>query len=138
MPLISRMYYLCALGFLIAGVLVGLHMSISHDHSAVGAHAHINLLGWVTMAIFGTYHALNPDGAASRLARVQFYTYTFGVVLMTPSLYLLVTGNPALEPIVAVASIIVFIGVLMFGLIVLRDARKSRADIPRIRTDPVG
>lgn len=124
MPAISRMYFRVAVAFLIVGILVGLHMSISQNHQVVGAHAHINLLGWVTMSIFGAYHALNPETAETRLAKLQFYVYTVGVIVMAPSLYLLLTGSPAMEPIVAIASIIVFVGVLMFGAIVLRAPKK--------------
>lgn len=120
MPTISRMYFITAICFLVAGILVGLQMSIAHDYAATGAHAHINLLGWVTMAIFGTFHALNPRGAGTRLAKVQYYVYTGGVIVMTPALYLLLTGNPALEPVVAVSSLAVFAGVLMFAAIIFR------------------
>lgn len=124
MPSIAKMYFITAICFLVAGILVGLQMSIAHDYAATGAHAHINLLGWVTMAIFGTFHALNPRGAATRLAKAQYYVYTGGVIVMTPALYLLLTGNPALEPVVAVSSLVVFVGVLMFAAIIFR----ARAD----------
>ena len=87
---------------------------------SIGAHAHINLLGWVTMAIFGAYHALNPQGAGTLLAKIQFYLYTGGVIVMTPALYMLLTGSPAMEPVVAAASIAVFAGVLMFAAIIFR------------------
>jgi hypothetical protein len=39
---------------------MGIAMSISGVHNVTGAHAHANLLGWVTMAIFGVYYALAP------------------------------------------------------------------------------
>lgn len=120
MPNIAKMYFMTAICFLVAGILVGLKMSIAHDYAATGAHAHINLLGWVTMAIFGTFHALNPRGAETRLAKLQYYVYTGGVIVMTPALYLLLTGNPSLEPVVAVSSLVVFAGVLMFGAIIFR------------------
>lgn len=125
MPRIARTYFMTAMCFLVAGILVGLKMSVAHDYAATGAHAHINLLGWVTMAIFGTFHALNPRGAGSRLAKAQYYVYTGGVLVMTPSLYLLLTGTPSLEPLVAASSLVVFVGVLMFAAIILRT-----------RTDP--
>jgi len=121
MPAISRLYFITAIGFLVAGILVGLKMSIAHDYAATGAHAHINLLGWVTMAIFGTFHALNPLGAETRLAKAQYYVYTGGVLVMTPALYLLLTGNPAMEPVVAASSLVVFAGVLMFAAIIFRS-----------------
>jgi hypothetical protein len=104
--------------FLIVGISMGLHMSISQDHTAIGAHAHTNLLGWVTMAIFGGYFALNPRKAETRLAKIQFWIYTGGVVVMVPSLYLLLMGNQAMEPLVAVSSLVIFGGVLIFAAIV--------------------
>ncbi|WP_269930971.1 hypothetical protein [Aminobacter sp. HY435] len=120
MPSISRMYFITAICFLVAGILVGLQMSIAHDYAATGAHAHTNLLGWVTMSIFGTFHALNPRGAGTRLAKAQYYVYTGGVLVMTPALYLLLTGHPSFEPVVAVSSLVVFVGVLMFAAIIVR------------------
>lgn len=120
MPAISRFYFMTAICFLIAGIVLGLKMGNTHDYAAVGAHAHINLLGWVTMSIFGIYHALNPSGASSRLARLQAYIYVPGVLVMAIGLYLLLTGTQAAEPVVAVASLAVFVGVLMFGAIIYR------------------
>lgn len=122
MPTISKYYFRTAILFLIAGIMIGLHMSISQDHSPAGAHAHINLLGWVTMSLFGGYLALNPGKAAWRLTRIQYFVYTVGVLVMTPSLYLLLTGNPQVEPIVALGSVIAFVGVLLFGVIIYREA----------------
>lgn len=120
MPAISKMYFMTAICFLVAGILVGLQMSMTRDFAPTGAHAHINLLGWVTMSIFGTFHALNPRGAETRLAKVQYFVYTGGVLVMTPALYLLLTGNPSAEPVVAASSLVVFAGVLMFAAIIFR------------------
>ncbi len=53
MPRIANLYFRTAIVFLILGISIGLHMSITGNHAATGAHAHANLLGWVTMAIFG-------------------------------------------------------------------------------------
>ncbi|HEX5935430.1 MAG TPA: hypothetical protein VFY63_14810 [Pseudorhizobium sp.] len=115
MPRLANLYFKTAICFLILGILMGLHMSISQDHAPTGAHAHNNLLGWVTMAIFGGYYALNPAKAETRLAAIQYWIYTGGVTVMVPSLYLLLTGNPAMEPLVAISSIVIFVGVLLFA-----------------------
>ena len=50
MPALAQLYFKTAIIFLIIGIAAGIHMSISGDHSVTGAHAHINLLGWVSMA----------------------------------------------------------------------------------------
>lgn len=118
MPSISVYYFRTAILFLIAGISLGLYMSINHNYDAVGAHAHINLLGWVTMMVFGFYFALHPGKAASRLARIQYFIYTAGVLVMTPALFLLLTGRPQAEPVVAAASLVTFAGVLLFAVII--------------------
>lgn len=123
MPRISEYYFRTAILFLIVGISIGIHMSISQNHNVIGAHAHINLLGWVTSALFGGYYALNPAKAAGRLPMIQYIVYTLGVILMTVSLYLLLQGNTAIEPLVAAGSLITFAGVLLFAWVVWVPAR---------------
>ena len=123
MPRLSEYYFRAAILFLIVGISIGIHMSISQNHNVIGAHAHINLLGWVTSSIFGAYYALNPAKAAGRLPMLQFVVYVLGVIVMGCSLYLMLAGNTALEPIVATASLVTFAGVLLFAWIVWMPAR---------------
>ncbi|TYR29450.1 hypothetical protein FY036_21505 [Mesorhizobium microcysteis] len=117
---ISNYYFKTAIVFLIVGIMVGLHMSITHSYAPAGAHAHINLLGWVTMFLFGVYLALHPSKGATRLARIQYFVYTIGVAVMTPSLYMLLSGRTELEPLVAISSLVTFAGVLLFAVIIFR------------------
>jgi drug/metabolite transporter (DMT)-like permease len=115
MPKISHLFFRTAVLFLIVGIGMGLQMAITQNHNVVGAHAHVNLLGWVSSAIFGGYYALNPAKAEGRLPMIQYAVFTMGVVLMGASLYLLLQGNAGMEPLVAVSSLIVFAGVLLFA-----------------------
>ena len=123
MPAISNYYFRAAVLFLLAGIGIGLHMSISGTHNVIGAHAHINLLGWVTSALFGGYFALNPGKARGRLPLIQFTIYVLGVVVMGVSLYLLLSGNASAEPLVAISSLVTLLGVLIFAWIVWAPAR---------------
>jgi hypothetical protein len=127
MPFVAQLYFKTAFAFLVLGIGMGLQMSISGDHNVIGAHAHANLLGWVTAAIFGGYFALNPEKARTRIALIQYGIYTSGVVVMTPSLYFMLLGNPALEPLVAVSSLVTFAGVLLFGFILFVKAGEGVA-----------
>jgi hypothetical protein len=122
MPAISNLFFRTAVVFLIVGVGMGLQMAISQNHNVIGAHAHVNLLGWVTSAIFGGYYALNPAKAERRLALVHYGVYTAGVVIMSIALYLLLQGNTAMEPVVAVSSLITLAGVLVFAWTVFMPA----------------
>ena len=81
MPKVSDLFFKTAIVWLILGIGAGLQMAISGDHGAFPAHAHINLLGWVTSAIFGGYYALNPAKAARRTAMVHYGLYNVGLVV---------------------------------------------------------
>jgi hypothetical protein len=43
--------------------------------------------------------------------------YTLGILVMGPSLFLMLSGNPSLEPVVAVSPLVTFAGVLLFAVI---------------------
>ena len=125
MPRLANLYFKTAICFLMVGIVMGLQMSIAHDYAPSGAHAHTNLLGWVTMAIFGSYYALNPDKAEMRLAMLQYRIYTAGVTVMVTSHYQLLAGQTAQGPLVAISSIVVFAGVLLFAGLVFTRPREA-------------
>lgn len=122
MPQISHLFFRAGILFLLVGIGLGLAMSISQNHDVIGAHAHINLLGWVTSAIFGGYYALNPAKAAGLLPKVHFWVYTAGVALMSISLYLLLKGNAGVEPLVAIGSLLTAAGVLIGAFVIFTPA----------------
>jgi hypothetical protein len=131
MPRISEYFFRSAILFLLVGISIGIHMSISQNHNVIGAHAHINLLGWVTSALFGGYYALNPAKAAGRLPMLQYLVYTTGVVIMGVSLYLLLSGNVGMTPVVAASSLITFAGVLLFAWIVWMPSGAGSRAMPQ-------
>jgi hypothetical protein len=126
MPRIAELFFKAAITFLILGIAMGLQMSISGEHNVIGAHAHTNLLGWVTMAIFGGYYALNPAKAEARLATVHFWSYIVSVAVMAPSLYLLYLGYAAFEIPLAIASIIAFLSVGVFAIVVFSTPQRVK------------
>lgn len=117
MPNISQLFFKSAVIWLLIGIAAGLQMGMSGNHTVIAAHAHINLLGWVTSAIFGGYYALNPAKAAKRLAFVHYAVYMLGLIVMLPSLYFMERGNMQLEPLVGIGSMITFLGVLIFAVV---------------------
>ncbi|MBF0680605.1 MAG: hypothetical protein IR164_16895 [Devosia sp.] len=125
MPNISNLFFRTAVLFLLVGIALGLMMSITGDHNVIGAHAHINLLGWVTSALFGGYYALNPAKAAGRLPMAQYLVYVVGVTVMSLALYFLLLGNTAMVPLVAGSSLLTFAGVILFAWIVWAPAASA-------------
>ncbi|NMG39731.1 hypothetical protein GRZ55_10805 [Chelativorans sp. ZYF759] len=125
MPQIAENFFKLAVVFLIFGILMGLQMSISGNHSVIGAHAHTNLVGWVTMALFGGYYAVNPAKAETRLARIHFWSFAVAAVILAPSLYAMYMGFTAIEPLLAISSIVAFLSVLVFAAIVFTKAEAT-------------
>lgn len=119
----SSLSFQAAVVFVLAGMLWGLQMAISNDHSAFPAHAHLNLLGWVSLFLFGIYYRLNPALDASRAALVQVAIWSAGTIVMAIGVGLVHTGHEAGDPIAAVGSLIVLAGMLTFGWIVFRHER---------------
>ena len=92
-----------AVTFLVAGLIWGLVMAISQDFSTMPAHAHLNLLGWVSLFLFGIYYRLHPWLEGSRSAHVQVWIWIIGTIIMAIGITLVQTGHTVGEPIAAEA-----------------------------------
>lgn len=112
---------LCAL----AGMVWGVHMAISNDHTMMPAHAHLNLLGWATLALMGGFYALT--GAGGRMGWINFAFSTAGVVVAVPAIAAIMAGDKGAEPIAATGSILAIIGMLAFLLSILSTWRTPKA-----------
>jgi len=116
----SSICFPAAVLLVLIGMLWGIEMAISQDHSAIPAHAHLNLLGWVSLFLFGIFYHLHPAIDRSALARAQVYTWIGGTVVLTICVGLVHTGHDVGDPIAALGSLIVLFGMLLFGFIVLK------------------
>ena len=117
----SSASFQAAVLFVLVGMLWGIKMAISNDHSPFPAHAHLNLLGWVSLFLFGIYYRLNPALDRSRHALIQVMIWCVGTIVMVVGVGLLTTGHAAVgEPMAAVGSLIAY-----FGWLVYRQERQS-------------
>ncbi len=112
-------YYFIGLAtvFALLGMAYGMYMAGSEDHSMAGAHAHNNLLGWVTMAIYGLYYARVPS-AVTGLAGVHFGITLIANLIFPFGIALAILGQtPALA---AIGGGLHIISMLIFAYIVWR------------------
>jgi hypothetical protein len=116
----SILSFRAAVLLVIAGMLWGIVMGISEDHSTMPAHAHLNLLGWVSLFLFGIYYHLHPTIDCKRLASLQVWVWIIGTVILTIGVGLVHSGHTIGDPIAAVSSLIVFADMLLFGWLVFR------------------
>ena len=57
-----------ALAYFVLAVTLGVVMAASHDFRLRGVHVHLNMLGWVSMALTGLIYRVFPQAASTRLA----------------------------------------------------------------------
>jgi nitric oxide reductase large subunit len=122
MPKISQWFIGSAVIYVIVGMIGGIIMGAKQDFSLAPAHAHLNLIGWVSLALMGFYYNANRDKAESRLATIQFWVSTVGLWIMIPGLVLTLRMVPVGEPIVIAGSIITLIGMILFAVSIFRSA----------------
>lgn len=96
------------------GMIWGIRMAATGDHSHFTAHAHLNLLGWVGLALYGTYYHLSRT-THSRLAQAQVLCAILGSVVLTIGIVLVRSqGTPAIA---MAGSLLVVSGAILFALI---------------------
>jgi cbb3-type cytochrome oxidase subunit 1 len=104
----------------IAGMIWGIAMGITQDHSTLPAHAHLNLLGWVSLFLFGIYYHLHPAIDRSRLASCQVWIWIPSTVILTIGVGLVHSGHEIGDPIAAVSSLLVLADTLLFAWLVFQ------------------
>lgn len=87
MKRIDTYFLLLATIMLLFGVLVGMYMAMNKDFQLVPVHAHANLVGWVSLALFGLTYRAYPELKLSRLARVHFALSAAAAILMPYAIY---------------------------------------------------
>jgi peptidoglycan/LPS O-acetylase OafA/YrhL len=118
----DRRFLVWALAFAVAGMVLGIYMAASNNHSELVTHAHILLVGFVVSFIYGLIHRLWLRQPA-RVANFQFALHQAAAVTMAIGLFLVYGGYAPVEkvePVLAVASLGVLVGMLLMIYMVVR------------------
>jgi predicted membrane channel-forming protein YqfA (hemolysin III family) len=122
---VARRFFTLAITMGILGMMLGLSMAMSHDHTEMPVHAHTMVAGWLMSAVFGFFYHLFPAARQNRLASIHFWIHAVSVIVLVVSLYFVLAGNDAIEPVTAVSSIIFFLGMLLFAWIAIPVINKA-------------
>lgn len=128
MPRVSAAFFATGVVCVLIGMFWGMHMGMTEDFTLAPAHAHLNLVGWVTMALYGTFYALTRGTMSVRLAWMNYIFSLLGGVTMIPALSLFLASNDSkFIPVMVVGEVLTVIGMLIFALAVFRELFRSRA-----------
>ncbi len=114
-----------AITYLIVGVALGIAMGATQNFVLMPVHAHINLLGWTTLALAGLIYTVFPLAGSSRLAKMHFWFINISMPVMLGALAALLLGNKGVEPILAVSEFVAAAGVLSFAANIYLNVGKT-------------
>ncbi|MGD9867751.1 MAG: hypothetical protein AB7U38_07120 [Hyphomicrobiales bacterium] len=115
---IDRWFILMAVIYAILGMCLGFVMGARADYTHVPVHAHMNLVGWVGMAIFGLIYRAWPELQGSPLARLHFLFMAIGAPVMLAGIPLAHSGG---SPLIAIAgSVLVIAGTAAFAWLFIK------------------
>ena len=118
---ISGNFIKVAVLFALVGMALGIHMATSGNHDQHAAHAHINLVGWVTLMLFGLFYKAYPQAAEGKLALAHFWLSVVGAVIINVGVYLIYSGMPEADPVAGIGSIFVILGMASFAVNVYKN-----------------
>jgi hypothetical protein len=121
----ASLSFLSAVLLAVAGMVWGLVMAMSGDHSTMPAHAHLILLGWVSLFLFGIFYHLHPSIDRSKTALIQVWIWIAGTLCVTLGVALLHSGRAIGDPFAAAGSMTVLADMLLFGWLVIRREQRT-------------
>lgn len=122
---ISRGFLVMGGAYLLVGIVMGAYMGGSGDHTLTPVHAHINLLGFTLMTVFGIGYRLVPGLADGTLPKVHFWLHQVGAFGLLLGLFLLLTGRAAegtIGPVFPVLEGAILLGAVLWLVGVIRRA----------------
>src|SRR5215472_1389564 len=125
---LDRRFLIWGLSYATAGIVLGIYMAATHNHGELVTHAHILLIGFVLSLVYGIIHKLWLEKPNRAVANTQFVLHQAAAITISVGLFLLYGGivpEPALGPVLGIASASVLLGMLLMLYMVMRSGRVS-------------
>jgi cbb3-type cytochrome oxidase subunit 1 len=109
----------------ILGIGLGIFMAITHDYQLAPVHAHTNLIGFVSLSLFGIVYKIYPQLGTRRLAKLHFFLSAPAAIMFPPGILLAALWQ---QPLLAIlASLMWLAGAIVFLVQLISLARTSAA-----------
>lgn len=125
MSRLATAFFGAAVLYALAGMTLGMIMGASNDHHLMPVHAHINLLGWASLALMGAFYGLAGGAAPRALAWTNFVVSNLGNLITLPLLARLLDGDNGVVPVMALGEGVIMFGMALFGVAVVIVARRG-------------
>lgn len=127
MKSLSGWFLRLAVVYALIGMAMGIGMGMAHDFRFSTAHAHLNLLGWMSMAVAGLFYR-SVLTVAGWLPRIHFALANLGLLLFIPALALIPAGTEAALPMAVAGSFTTGAAMAVFAIVVFRATARRPAE----------
>ena len=111
----ARCLRIAAVYFVIA-IILGIVMGITKAFAYASVHAHLNLVGWVSLAIIGLIYRAYPQAAKTGLAKWHFWLHNISLPIMQGCLFLMLfTQKESFVVGTIVGSLGLGVGIILFA-----------------------
>ncbi|WP_374512977.1 hypothetical protein [Brevundimonas sp.] len=109
----------------LVGMTLGVWMGANQDFVLRPVHAHINLLGFASMMLFGLFYRAFPAAGRGWLPVVHFALSVIGFLILMPSLTLMLLQKPLFLPAMIASEIMLVASMFVFVVIVFLATMKK-------------
>src|SRR5579859_8045731 len=118
--MISKWFLRFGVLFALVGMAMGIQMGVSEDFKLAPVHAHINLVGYVTMFLAGLFYRGRAIGE-SKLAKTHLGLSILGMALLPIGITGRILDAPWAVPVVGSGSLLTLAAMLAFTVAVFRS-----------------
>lgn len=116
--------------YAVIAMVLGVAMGVAQDFRLVSVHAHLLLLGWVSMFLAGLFLSIRAVPAGARLPFYHAVAAHLGLVVLAIGVAGIGLKIPAGGPITMIGSILTLGGMLMFIGMVFSATSEAAAHRP--------
>ena len=109
----------------LVGMSMGVWMGANEDFVLRPVHAHINLLGFASMMLFGLFYRAFPAAGRGWLPMAHFALSVLGFLILMPTLALMLLAKPFFLPGLIASEIMLVLSMLLFVVIVFMATMKK-------------
>jgi len=109
----------------LVGMTLGVWMGANQDFVLRPVHAHINLLGFASMMLFGLFYRAFPAAGRGWLPMAHFILSVIGFLILMPSLTLMLLQRPLFLPGMIASEFMLVGSMLLFVVIVFLATMKK-------------
>ena len=110
--------------YAVIGALIGSDLAGRQDYTMVPGHAHILVVGWLTLFAYGMFYYVFKEVSMKRTAKLQAWTSLIGGGLMPLSMLIYYKSENTLTLITFISSAsILLLAIILFLVLVFFDKR---------------